>query len=106
MKKEVYKEFYKWKTELFRTADTEESKNLWNKVKTEIDRSRKLLTERKDKKLTRRREEKQCEGDYHVDSIDLNIDNDNSKKSLKDFRKRNGGKLEGKGIVTGKEFKK
>ena len=38
-KKEVYKESYKWKTELFRTADIEESKNLWNKVKTEIVRS-------------------------------------------------------------------
>ena len=58
-KKEVYKELLKWKTELFRAADIEESKNLWNKVKTEIDRSRKRLTERKDKKLTRLREEKQ-----------------------------------------------
>ena len=89
----MYKELYKWKTELFRTADIEESKNLWNKVKTEIDRSRKRLTERKDKKLTRLREEKQREGDYDVDLIDLNIDIENSKKSLKDFRKRNGGKF-------------
>ena len=91
-KKEVYKELYKWKTELFRTADIEESKNLWNKVKTGNDRSRKRLTERKDKKLTRLREEKQCEGDYDVDLIDLNIDIENSKKSLKAFRKRNGRK--------------
>ena len=65
---------------------------MWNKVKTEIDRSRKRLTERKDKKLTRLREEKQREGDYDVDLIDLNIDIENSKKSSKDFRKRNGGK--------------
>ena len=106
MKKEVYKEFYKWKTELFRTADTEESKNLWNKVKTEIGRSRKRLTERKDKKLTRLREEKQREGDYDVDLIDLNNDIENSKKSLKDFRKRNGGKTRRKRNSHRKRIKK
>ena len=106
MKKEVYKEFYKWKTELFRTADIEESKKLWNKVKIEIDRSRKRLTERKDKKLTRLREEKQCEGDYDVDLIDLNIDIENSKKSLKDFGKRNGGKTRRKRNSHRKRIKK
>ena len=102
----MYKELYKWKTELFRSADIEESKNLWNKVKTEIDRSRKRLTERKDKKLTRLREEKQREGDYDVDLIDLNIDIENSKKSLKDFRKRNGGKTRRKRNNHRKRIKK
>ena len=92
--------------ELLRTADIEKSKNLWNIIKTETERSRKRLTERKDKKVTRRREEKQRDGDYDADLIDLNIDIENSKKSLKEFRERNGGKHEGKGIVTGKEFKK
>ena len=61
-----------------------------NIVKTEIDRSRKRLTERKDKKLTRLREEKQREGDYDVDLIDLNIDIENSKKRFqkKKWRKK------------------
>ena len=35
-KKEVYQEFYKWKAELFKVAEIDKSKDLWNTVKTEI----------------------------------------------------------------------
>ena len=56
--------------------------------------------------MTRLREEKQREGDYDVDLIDLNNDIENSKKSLKDFRKRNGGKPRRKRNSHRKRIKK
>ena len=91
-KKEVYQEFYKWKAELFKVAEIDKSKNLWNAVKTEITRNNRRKIDAKDKKLEKLREEKRCTDTTLIDSLYLDIGIENSRKELRKFRKRNGGK--------------
>ena len=52
----MYQEFYKWKAELFKVAEIDKSKDLWNTVKTEITRNNRQKMDTKDKNLEKLRE--------------------------------------------------
>ena len=88
----MYQELYKWKEELFKVAEINKSKDLWNTVKTEITRNNRRKMDMKDKKLEKLREERQCADTTLIDSLDLDIVIENSRKELREVRKRNGGK--------------
>ena len=105
-KKEVYQEFYKWKAELFKVAKIDKSKDLWNTVKMEITRNNRRKMDTKDKKLERLREERRCADTTLIDSLDLDIGIENSRKELREFRKRNGGKNRRSRKRHGKRIKK
>ena len=65
---------------------------MWNTVKTEITRSNRRKMDMKDKKLEKLREERRCADTTLIDSLDLDIGIENSRKKLQELRKRNGGK--------------
>ena len=88
----MYQELYKWKAELFKVAEINKSKDLWNTVKTEITRNNRRKMDTKDKMLEKIREERRCVDTTLIDSLDLDIGIENSRKELREFRKRNGGK--------------
>ena len=105
-KKEVYQEFSKWKAELFKVAEIDKSKDLWNTVKTEITRNNRRKMDTKDKKLGKLREERRCTDTTLIDSLDLDIGIENSRKELRVFRKRNGGKNRRSRKAMAKELRK
>ena len=60
----------------------------------------------KDKKLEKLREERRCTGTTLIDSLDLDIGIENSRKELQESRKRNGGKIEEVEKGMAKELRK
>ena len=60
----------------------------------------------KGKKLEKLREERRCADTTLIDSLDLDIGIENSRKELREFRKRNGGKNRRRRKRHGKRIKK